>query len=242
MSSEGRQVTLDHQKRQLAIRAALGRELTSLWRTKFNPDEIASSAELFAGDAIPVLEHFKRRSAEEGAEYFKTYREVAGPGPRRARPQSDVDGRRVKHSLGYAARIVPLKAIRNGSTPQQAASAGLQHSLGTAGRLAKEGSWDTLMNAMEEDMFSRGWQRVTGADPCDFCAMLSARGGTYSKATVAFEAHNWCQCEAEPVYSRERWLSPEQQELKELYDRYAKGKRHPLRAFRAERAAQSRAS
>ena len=150
---------------------------------------------------------------------------------------ADLDGRRAQHALGYSAKIVPLKAIRNGASPTQAARAGLQQSIGTASRLTADGARETLTTAVDEDPRARGWQRVTGPNPCEFCAMLSARGGVYStQRTAEFEAHSGrgsaCQCDAEPVYG-ERFLSPQQQRFKELYDREAKGSREPLRAFRA---------
>ena len=237
MSEDGRRVTEDHRRRQLALRAVVGRQLLSVWRTQFDVDDIVGTSALVAQSSVPVLEEGKRRAAEMAADYFSRYREVDGPGPRRARPQADLDGRRAQRALGYSARIVPLKAIRNGSTPAQAARAGLQQSIGTASRLVSDGARDTVVRAVDEDPARPRWQRVTGPNPCEFCAMLSARGGVYrSEALASFEAHSGrgaaCQCDAEPVYG-DRWLSPQQQRFKELYDREAKGQREPLKAFRA---------
>ena len=237
LSSEGRQVTERHRRSQLALRSVVGRQLLSVWRTEFDIDNIAGSSIVFAQAAVPVLEDGKRRSAEMAAAYFSQFRQVDGPGLRRARPMADVDGRRVQNALGYSAKIVPLKAIRNGSTPAQAARAGLQQSIGTASRLVADGARETLTTAVDEDPQARGWQRVTGPNPCEFCAMLSARGGVYrTQGRAEFEAHSGrgsaCQCDAEPVYD-ERWLSPDQQRFKDLYDREAKGTDDPLKAFRA---------
>ena len=237
MSSEGRQVTEQHRRRQLAVRAAVGRQVTSVWRTTFDVDDIAGSSLAVAQAVVPVLSDGKQRSAEVAASYFADYRQVDGPGRRRARTQGDLDGRRVDRAVGFAAKIVPLKAIRAGYSPNQAARAGLQQTIGTASRLVSDGGRETLVRAVDEDPQAQGWQRVTGPEPCEFCAMLSARGGVYrSQARAEFEAHSGrgaaCQCDAEPVYG-ERWLSPQQQQFKELYDREAKGTSDPLKAFRA---------
>lgn len=210
----------------------------SLWRTEFDVEEIAGSSRAFTAATLAVLEEGKRQSAEIAADYFSTFRSVDGPGSRRARPMFDLDVRKAQYSMGYAARIVPLKAVRNGYTPSRAAKAGLQQSIGAASSLVSDGSRETLTTAVSEDPQSRGWQRVTGPDPCEFCAMLSARGGVYStQRTAEFEAHSGrgaaCQCSAEPVYSRSRYLSPEQQAFKDLYEREAKGADDPLKAFRA---------
>lgn len=237
MSSEGRAVTEKHRRSQLALRAVVSRQVLSVWRTEFNVDDVAGSSLVFAQAVVPTLEAGKLRSAEMAADYFSSFRQVDGPGFRRARPMADIDVRRSQHALGYSSKIVTLKAIRNGASPTQAARAGLQQSIGTSARLVADGARETLTTAVDEDHQARGWQRVTGPNPCEFCAMLSARGGVYrSQGRAEFEAHSGrgsaCQCDAEPVYG-ERWLSPQQQRFKDLYESEAEGERDPLKAFRS---------
>lgn len=237
MSEQGRKLTEQHRRRQLAVRAAASRQLLSVWRTEFDVDDIPGSSVRFARTAIPLIEEGKRRSAELAADYFSTFRQTDGPGPLRARPVIDVNERRVQTSLGWASKIVPLKAIRNGATPTQAARAGLQQSIGTTARFVSEGSRQTITNAVREDPARPSFQRVTGPNPCEFCAMLSARGGVYrTESSAVFEAHAGrgaaCQCEPEAVYGS-RYLSPQQRRFKELYDREAKGTSDPLKSFRA---------
>jgi len=237
LSEEGRQATEEHRRRQLAIRAAVLRDVTGVWRTEFDIEDVASSQLRVVEALKDVLADGKLRAAEEAADYYSQFRAIDGPGARRARPMGDLDGRRVDRSVGYSARIVPLKALKAGRTRQQAARAGLEQTMGASGRLVSDGSRETVIRAAEEDPAQPRWQRITGPEPCEFCAMLSARGGVYrAQATAVFEAHSGrgaaCQCEAEPVYG-ERFLSEQQQRFKELYDREAKGTSDPLKAFRA---------
>ena len=238
MSAEGRKLTEDHRKKQLAIGARLKRDIIRVWRTEYDIDEILASEARVVAALKDMLADYKRESAQEGAAYYKAFREVAGPGSINVKPYFDLDGSRVEQSVGYRARIVPLKAIKAGRSADEASKMALQATTGASERLVREGGRETITRMEDEDPFNKGWQRVVGPEPCAFCAMLSARGGVYSRATVAFEAHDHCQCEAEPIFSRERYLSPSQQELKELYDKYAKGKRHPERAYRRALAEQ----
>ena len=220
------------------------RQVSSVWRTEFDVDDIANAARRFSERSLGVLLEGKRRSAAEAAEYFSAFRAIDGPGQRSARPVVQLDEARVHRSLGYAARIVPLRMLKNGHTEARAVRSGMQLALGSADRIVADGSRETIIQAAREDPENPRWQRVTTSDePCEFCAMLSARGGVYrTQADAEFEAHSGrgraCQCEPELVYG-ERWLSPKQQEWKQLYDRAAKGTPDPLKAFRAAYRAQT---
>lgn len=57
----------------------------------------------------------------------------------------------------------------------------------------------TVTGSSIADPSAVGWQRV-GVGDCNFCAMLIGRGAVYSEATADFEAHDHCQCGAEPVF------------------------------------------
>lgn len=57
----------------------------------------------------------------------------------------------------------------------------------------------TVTGSSTADPSARGWRRV-GVGECDFCQMLLDRGAVYSEATADFEAHDGCQCGAEPEF------------------------------------------
>ena len=241
MSEDARRLTLGHRSRQQALRVATIRELSEVWRSTFDIDDVRGSWSRFATAALPAIEDGRRTSATLAAEHFSQFRETAGLGPRQATRMVETDERRARRALEYSSKVSTLRAIQAGRSPQEAARTGMVRSMGTSTRLVSEGGRDTLIQAVRDDPQARGWQRVTGGDPCEFCAMLSARGGVYSPDGADFEAHDHCACEAEPVY-RTRFLDERQQQWKELYDREAKGQRDPLKAFRAAYRAEFKAA
>lgn len=72
-------------------------------------------------------------------------------------------------------------------------SGGLQRVIANADR-------HTVAGSAVADPGARGWQRVGVGTSCDFCQMLLSRGAVYTEATAQFEAHDHCNCGAEPVF------------------------------------------
>lgn len=60
---------------------------------------------------------------------------------------------------------------------------------------------NTITRNVRRDPRAAGWMRVTSADPCKFCIMLAGRGGVYRRTTVAFAAHDDCNCAAMPSWN-----------------------------------------
>jgi hypothetical protein len=72
---------------------------------------------------------------------------------------------------------------------------------------------DTIIGAVRQDKYAKGWARVTSPGACSFCVMLALRAGTgflyTSKQSANFRAHTpnadgsggLCQCHAEPVFT-----------------------------------------
>ena len=69
----------------------------------------------------------------------------------------------------------------------------LTRSLGDAQR-------DTINENVRRDRDAAGWHRIARADGCDFCVMLSQRGGVYKRATADFASHDNCRCSAAPTW------------------------------------------
>lgn len=59
----------------------------------------------------------------------------------------------------------------------------------------------TILANTEADSEAYGWKRIARANGCDFCVMLTGRGGVYrSESTAAFAAHDHCGCTAAPSW------------------------------------------
>ncbi|WP_220188364.1 VG15 protein [Streptomyces phytophilus] len=85
---------------------------------------------------------------------------------------------------------------------------------GSATRLVLEGHRGTVLRTVQDSGGAAGWRRVAGRpEPCAFCLALVSRGAVYSKATAAFQAHDWCACTPEPLYRHEA----EPPEVQDLY-------------------------
>lgn len=59
----------------------------------------------------------------------------------------------------------------------------------------------TIVGSTQRDPASKGWQRRTKGDACDFCRALAARGSVYRNYSADFAAHNDCGCVAVPSWS-----------------------------------------
>jgi hypothetical protein len=98
-----------------------------------------------------------------------------------------------------------LRAISNwAAAPAEAevpdSATALARTEGAAQKLVADMHRDTVQVSTERDASSRGWARFTAPDACDFCLMLSARGGVYTSESVRFGSHDHCHCLAGPVW------------------------------------------
>lgn len=208
-------------------------DLSAVWMDTFDVDDVRRSWAAFHRAAMPVIRDAHGQSSALAQEYFNSFRDAAGaPGRAAASRPKSLDVARARAALEHTSKITTLRGIAAGHSPQQASQVALTRTLGASGRLASEGGRQTIINSVRDDPAARGWQRITGGEPCEFCAMLSARGGVYSRDGADFEAHDHCACEAEPVYG-ERFLDERQQAFRDLYEREAKGQSEPLKAFRS---------
>lgn len=102
-----------------------------------------------------------------------------------------------------------MRAISNWSAaPTQAdvpdVATALARTEGVAQKLVADMHRQTVAISSERDPQAHGWGRFTVPGACDFCLMLSARGGVYSSASVRFGSHDHCHCLAGPVWDQNR--------------------------------------
>lgn len=72
----------------------------------------------------------------------------------------------------------------------------------TTSRHVLQAGRDTITQNAGRDPAARGWQRFVRSGGCDFCRMLSSRGGVYTDRTSRFAAHDHCNCAAAPTWDR----------------------------------------
>ena len=62
------------------------------------------------------------------------------------------------------------------------------------------GARNVVTTSSVQDRAAQGWMRI-GSGHCDFCAMLVGRGAVYTRSTVDFAAHDWCNCGVAPAFN-----------------------------------------
>lgn len=200
-TSAGADLTAAQRRRQIALRALVLREMTTLWGT-WSPGDVAGF-DRYARLATTLLAARHEQSAGLALGYARAFRVAEGVGTRElavplpARLTLDD----VRPSLLVTALGSYRRAVKAGLSPQAAARQGLVGSLGTAGRLTMNGGRSALVAATDADPRATGWVRVTSGSPCAFCTMLASRGPAYrSQRTADFEAHDHCGCTVEVAY------------------------------------------
>ena len=205
---EGEALTRVHRQRQLAVKAAVVRDVTRLWRG-VDPTNLAGTIGPFAEASAVVVRARHRDSVSVASRYFRNFRQVEDisgllPAPRPVQPPPLPVAAEVSRGASLAGII---NARKRGFSPQAAARNGLVKVAGAASGLTMAGGRETLIGFLAEDDQALGWQRVTAADPCAFCAMIASRGAVFSASSADFESHDHCSCTPEPFYEGSRTLS-----------------------------------
>ena len=231
-TTAGRQLSSQHRRQQMAIRAAAARDTLQVWTAGFDLDDIDGSWRRMEPAMVAVTQDYRRQSANVAAGYYQAYRTAEGaPGTYRPRLAVPPSREVLRYSLGYYGMVAPNQLYRSGrrDVMRQAGT----HLVGGVSRHVNDGGRHTVLENVGQDRQARGWQRVTAGRPCSFCAMIAARGAVFSADTASFQAHDHCQCTAEPVYGRDDQRPEHARQWSQLWDDSTRG----VRGARAQRNA-----
>ena len=223
-TKEGAALTDLHRRQQLALRAAVVRDVMKLWPMWAPKDPGSYLA--FEAAMVLLVQSRSALSATIAARYYQSFSALEAPGVElvgdlgqialAARPPSA----QIRASISATSRAGVFRALGAGQSYEQAIANGLVEVSGAASRLAMNAGRDTILGAVSADPVCVGWARHGGGKPCGFCSMLISRGPVYKSAQSAvagqrfsdrvmdFRAHDHCSCSAEPVYREGEW--PEQ--------------------------------
>lgn len=202
----------------VAVTARMLAELRRLWPSIAGPDLQPT----LRYDVLPAIsQRYGEAAATLGADWYDTLRESLN----------------VKGS--FTAELAPqpvedmLRAVSNwAAAPAEATTPDLGKALArteaVTQKLVADMHRDTIKLSSTRDPNARGWGRFTEPGACDFCLMLSARGGVYTEATVRFGSHDHCHCLAGPVWNENRSVVDE-------YKRAARSDRQRAAANRLAR-------
>lgn len=181
------------------------RDILTLWLRLFDPYQARRSWPAVK-QAVSLLVADRRFLAQEmGRQFYRQARLTAHvEGVFEAAGVPPVDAAVLSGTLDSTGPWTFLKGIQAGKTPQQALeSAGVRMS-GAASRLVQQAEREVITEAVKADPEAIGWARITGMNPCAFCAMLAGRGFVYkTEASASFLAHDHCRCTAAPGFSED---------------------------------------
>jgi hypothetical protein len=226
---EGRRLTDAQRRAQLALRAAAARDVLEVWRRMFDVSDIEGSWARMEPAIEAITRDYRRRSSGLAVGYYQAHRTAEGvAGSFRPSLEPQPSREALRYSLGFYGKVVPNQLLRAGR-PDVMQQAGV-HLVGGVSRHVNNGGRSTLEQAIIEDNQATGWMRVTGPDPCAFCAMLASRGPVFKTGQSALRVgrtmapeqarhrahagfgrlrgtrardesfHDHCQCTAEPQY------------------------------------------
>jgi hypothetical protein len=219
-TKEGALLTALQRRQQLSLRATIVKEVTRLFPMWDPRDE--ASYKRFEDQMVRLTQAGAQKSAQMAAAYYELFRAVDAP-PDVVKSVMEVvmaklpPEEQIRASVAATARGGVYRAFGAGKSYAEAMDNGLVSVSGAVSRLSLNGGRDTIVETARSDRAALGWARVTGDDPCAFCAMLASRGPVYSEASVGFEAHDHCSCDAEPSYEGSAWPG-KAEEYRALWD------------------------
>lgn len=232
----GRELTEEHRLAQLSIGAAGALNSDALWRL-LDPNDIDGSRARWVAASVHAAELTFPMSVEAAELYVTSYQAVEVPGSDRVVLQPRFDSRKVARDLDLAGPQYVKSLIGKGHSPDEAHDHAHSRILGLGRKHALDGGRGLIEATTSQDQRSIGYRRVTGPDPCTFCAMLASRGaqfggqrsqsiyGTGGSALVrssdGLRYHLHCNCTAEIVYGE--WQPTEQEQTYvDSYERAAR--------------------
>ena len=210
-TAEGKKLARNYRVQSLAVRARSMREVMDLFPLLDLEDLDKTQARWLRAN-MSAIERGRLSSATLAARFSRRFAaletgQALGPA---LTPITAQDRRKLARSLLYVPTRVKMGMTR-GETVQQAGNVARSLSVSKAATAVSAAETDTLASivqgtnpTMSAQQFPRGWQRVAGADACDFCTMLASRGAVYLSSTVDFHMakHQTCACTVECIYQQ----------------------------------------
>lgn len=197
-TEEGRALTEAHRLAQIRVGAEAQAEARLLWDL-LDVEDIDGSRTRWLASMEVMLQRGGAESADLAERYVLRHAlaeigeeiPVAHPTLQTARALRDVE------ILGP---VSIKQRIASGVDPAIAHAAALTRVRQTAMKYVLNAGRDLTNDTVRYSGRRGRWRRVTGGEPCAFCAMLAGRGPVYAEDTVTFRAHGACGCASEIVY------------------------------------------
>jgi hypothetical protein len=231
----GAQLTELQRTTQLRLAARMIAQMRAVWGL-LDPDDLDATFQQWLRVAVPVVQANRAASSRLAAAYLAAFRK-AELGTLDGLPvvlAAPADVKAVTTSLLVTGPWSVKTAMTSGVDLARAADIAEARSSAAAMRHVLDGGREMIVGTTTADKQALGWARVASANSCAFCAMTASRGPDYgSEATASFEAHDGCQCGAEPVYRDDAAWPANSERYREIWDEHAAGSgRDALNNFR----------
>lgn len=192
----GRELTAQHRRRQLELRAATLNELVELFPL-LDFDDLDGTWPALESGLLTLIRSRRRDSVDLAGNYYRALRVAEGVAgdPQPVTPTSPPPAleRATLRLLGPIAAKRAIAARR-----QNVVGDTLTRLSGSVGRQVLDGGRRSIVETIRRDPAARGYRRVTDSSPCRFCDQL-AKQGVVGEA-VDFAAHDHCGCSQEPAF------------------------------------------
>lgn len=211
---------------QLTIRAQLMADVIKLWPL-LDAKRLDMTFPGWLRAMTLLVRSYHGQSSQAGSRFYRTARSnaILSPTPSGLIKLAPVPPDQwLARAFGFSG---PGMLTKDTAKPGTA----LSTTLGTASRIALDGSRSTIIATVHHDPVAVGWYRLTDGHPCAFCALLASRGIAYkSERSAGFQAHNDCGCTAAPAFTRDQELPDISRQAADVYRNRGKGP--ALAAFR----------
>lgn len=179
----------------VAVTARMLSELRFLW------PHLPKTAELQPAlryDVLPVIaRQYGEAAATLAADWFDEQRDSLGVKGRFTADPAPIPNEALFRAISNWAAEPSTATVPDRDKALERVGAASQ-------KLVADMHRDTIQESVTRDPSARGWARFTEPGACDFCRMLSARGGVYTDGSVRFGSHDHCHCLAGPVWNENR--------------------------------------
>ncbi|WP_052684691.1 hypothetical protein [Lentzea aerocolonigenes] len=229
VTAEGTRLTDQHRRAQANDSVRLVRDVLGLW-SLLDPFRLDVTVSGWKRRVLELIGRHRSKSERVALDYFEAFRRAelgAGlvPPPREVLEAGWRDAAEVSLLVTGPSTIKRLSAA--GLDPHEAAERAGPGVAAAAMRHAAGGGRGALDQAIRRDDLALGYQRITGAKACAFCAMLASRGPVYNtrdSGTLTLRDgkpepfHTGCTCTVEAVYDPATDLPETAKQFAALWD------------------------
>lgn len=215
ITGKARQLTDKHRRYQVRLAAKSDSQIRRAMAL-LDPNDIDGTRDVWNAKMTQIIAQHHGQSERAAAAYLGQYRGFelgSNTGPV-VRPGLNVAA--TQGVLDAAGPQAFKKRIGEGAPPWSAYQAMSKEIAAETRKMILAGGRGLIRETGASDGRAIGWRRVTGMDPCTFCAMLCSRGPAYTSEAKALADgngdpyHPSCGCTVEILYGD--WIPTAQEE------------------------------